>query len=95
MTLTQCKITVFYLNNLNYIFAVILQKSFRCVDLVLKKHFLVLSVLKTIVLLSIFVETLQFDLGNDFNATHTLLLILHQRRDGDLVYKETKVSYMR
>jgi len=35
----------------------ILQKSFKYADLVLQKHFLLLSMLKTVVLLNIFVET--------------------------------------
>ncbi len=38
----------------------ILQKSFYYVDLLLKKHFLLLSMLKTVVLLNILVETMIF-----------------------------------
>jgi len=35
----------------------IIQQSFRYTDLLLKKHFLLLSMLKTVEILNIFVET--------------------------------------
>ncbi len=38
----------------------ILQKSFWYADLVLKKHFLLFSMLKTVIPLNIFVETMIF-----------------------------------
>ncbi len=38
----------------------ILQKSFKYADLLLKKHFLILSMLETVVQLNIFVETFNF-----------------------------------
>ncbi len=38
----------------------ILQKLFQYADLLLKKHFLLLSILKTVVLLNIFVKTVIF-----------------------------------
>jgi len=52
----------------------ILQKSLIYVDLLLKKHFFLLSMLKTVVLLNISVETMkQFLLDSLINKNFTLL----------------------
>ncbi len=62
-SLLQLEITVFYLNtfwNVIYTIIIVLKSSVsHDADLVLKKHFLLLSMLKTVVLLNNFVETVR------------------------------------
>ncbi len=56
----------------------ILQKSFLYAD-VLKKHFLLLSVLKTVVLINIFVEHTIFSVLFDEQKAHTNIIYLKNK----------------